>query len=276
MATQTLFTSNFQIQYDDSEYTGVGELAAVQSRALAFKNVCESDYSQLCGWFGIAVGAGLGPSNRVIVTLTKNVRGAVNFGYSENNPRMNVNPELGASDDFDLGLFVAELIEILMDYTGRNRWDPSNSGGEGLSRVAAELLHPQYAPQGGAFVNAWLASDPTTDPTAAVADSEFRKDWVSQNFTGGPLKAGGNVGGDDDSYSYGCSMLFIYYLKTQLGYSMAQIIQNGAGTLEATYQRLTNARLTAFPRSGRSSTDILHAASKSPPTTPSRLATWTN
>jgi hypothetical protein len=133
--------------------------------------------------------------------------------------------------------FVAEMIEILMTFKGP--WRPGDSGGEGLSRVAAELLHPQY---GNGFVNAWLAAD----PTSAVADSEFRKDWVSQNFTGGPLKAGGSVRGDDDSYSYGCAMLFIYYLKSQLGFSMPQVVQNGGATLADTYRVLTNGQVNGF------------------------------
>ena len=146
-----------------------------------------------------------------------------------------INPELGSSDDSVLGIFVAEMIEILMRFKGP--WNPADSGGEGLSRVAAQLLHPQY---GTGYVNAWLASDPTTDPTSAVADSEFRKDWVSQNFTGGPLRAAGkSVRGDDDSYSYGCAMLFIYYLKSQLGFSMPQIVQRAGATLADTYQALT-------------------------------------
>jgi hypothetical protein len=241
MTFTTLLTSNFQIQFDPAEYPGPGELSGVQERAAAFGNVCEPDYAVLCEWFGVAVGAGLGPSNRVVVTLTKGVRGGSNTGYSASHPQMRVNPELGASDDRVLGIFVAEMIEILMTYKGP--WGPGNSGGEGLSRVAAQLLHPQF---GMGFVNAWLASDPTVDPTSAVADSEFRKDWVSENFTGGPLRAGGSVRGDDDSYSNGCAMLFIYYLKSQLGFSMPQVVQNGGATLADTYQALTNGQTNGF------------------------------
>src|SRR5262249_33865307 len=154
-----------------SEFSGSGELIGVQSRAAAFVNGCEPDYAALCDWFGVPVGEGLGPSNRVIVTLTKAGRGGLHYGYSNNNPNMLVNPRLGAFDGFVLGIFVAEMSEILMSYKGN--WGPGNSGGEGLSRVSAQLLHPQY---GNDYVNAWLASDPTTDPTAAVADSKFRKD----------------------------------------------------------------------------------------------------
>jgi hypothetical protein len=112
--------------------------------------------------------------------------------------------------------------------------------------VAAELLHPPFAPTGtDNSVNAWLASDPTQDPTSAVADSVFRKDWVSENFTGGRLKAGGNVAGDQDSYSFGCAMLFIYYLKDQLDFSMPGIVQNGP-TLAGAYGAATGGRTGGF------------------------------
>ena len=240
MALETFQSSNFQVQFESTEYTP-NELLIVRPRAQALPNGCEADYATLCGWFGVAVGAGLGPANRVIVTLTKNIRGASNTGYSASNPKMTVNATIGGTDDYVLSLFVAEMIEILMSYKGK--WNAGDSGGEGLSRVAAQLLHPVF---GNGFVNAWLASDPTTDPTSAVDDSEFRKDWVSKNFTGGPLKAGGAVRGDDDSYSYGCAMLFIYYLKSQLGYSMPQIVQNGGATLADTYRNLTDGQTNAF------------------------------
>ena len=59
---QTLFTTNFEIQYDEGELGEVNELQAVQRRAVAFQNGCEGDYAQLCDWFGIAIGAGLGPN----------------------------------------------------------------------------------------------------------------------------------------------------------------------------------------------------------------------
>jgi hypothetical protein len=240
MALETLLTHDFQIQFDLAEYTQQ-EQPAIQRRADILESACETDYDTLCGWFGKAVGAGLGPSNRVIVTVTKNIRGASNTGYSTHHPQITINPELGSADDVFLGLFVAELSEIMMSYTGL--WDPANSAGEGLSLVAAQLLHPQF---GTGFVNAWLAADPTTDPSAAVADDAFRKDWVTQNFTGGPLKAGGNVNGDQDTYSYGCAMLFLSYLKDQLGHPVPQIVQAGAGTLDATYRKLTNGRTDGF------------------------------
>jgi hypothetical protein len=170
MSYTVLLTSNFQIQYDPMEYSGRGEFSGVQARAKAFLTGCEPDYTTLCEWFGVAVGAGFGPSNRVIITLTKSVREASNTGYSISHPKMRVNPELGSSDDRVLGLFVAEMIKILMSFKGA--WNPGDSSGEGLSRVAAELLHPQF---GNGFVNAWLASHRGTHRTSLLD----RDDWVA-------------------------------------------------------------------------------------------------
>jgi hypothetical protein len=93
-----------------------------------------------------------------------------------------------------------------------------------------------------------VASDAPNDPTSAQADDTYRKDWVTQNFLGGPNKKNppGHIKGDDDAYSIGCAMLFIYYLKDQLGYSMPAIVQNGAATLDGTYRLLTNGRNDGF------------------------------
>ena len=111
---------------------------------------------------------------------------------------------------------------------------------------------------------------PPGNPSSPVADSQFRKDWVSENFTGGPLKAGGFVNGDDDSYSYGCAILFIYYLKDQLGFSMSQIVK----MVRRHWMTPTVSSPTGAPmRSGDSSrswTDTFPSARSSPQTTHSR------
>ena len=101
MALETFQSSNFQVQFESTEYTP-NELLIVRPRAQALPNGCEADYATLCGWFGVAVGAGLGPANRVIVTLTKNIRGASNTGYSASNPKMTVNATIGGTDDYVL------------------------------------------------------------------------------------------------------------------------------------------------------------------------------
>jgi hypothetical protein len=92
-------------------------------------------------------------------------------------------------------------------------WNCGGSAGEGLSRVLATELHPASL---GRFVSAprWLNS--------------ARLDWITQT-----------EGTDSDYVSIGCATLFINYLRHQLHFSLAQIVQAGGTTLQQTYERLT-------------------------------------
>ncbi len=123
------------------------------------------------------------------------------------------------ADDGVQGLFVAEIIEVLMDYRNiKNKkvsWHGNMSDGEGLSRVAAATLHPvgYYSALNGPFVHTWLKNGrgnwvTTTDPTDKTEDS------------------------------FGCAILFIYYLRDQLNHSISAIIQKADDSLENTYQAL--------------------------------------
>jgi hypothetical protein len=242
MALETFLSTNLQVQFETTDFSA-SDAIAVGNRAQAMLPLCETDLATQCRWFGVDPSSSFGPFNRVVITLN-GVRGGSNTGYSSHQSQMQVNPELGSTTDFVVGIFAEEMIEILMSLKGG--WHAGFSDGEGLSRVAGDLLHPNAGLSSP--VNAWLVVDPTTDPTAAVADTVFRQDWVSVNFEGGPLKAGGNVAGDQDSYSVGCSMLFIFYLKDQLGFTMSQICQKGRGTLSDTYNALTGSVAGAFDR----------------------------
>lgn len=73
MAIEAYQTKNFQVQFEVNDFSA-SEVLAVRSRAQYVQGHCEADYAVLCGWFGLAVGAGLGETNRVVITLTKNVR----------------------------------------------------------------------------------------------------------------------------------------------------------------------------------------------------------
>jgi hypothetical protein len=55
---------------------------------------------------------------------------------------------------------------------------------------------------------------------------------------------------DGDVYSYGCALLYLFYLHSQLGYSTESIIHNGAGTLAGTYNKLTGRNDAFDPFSG--------------------------
>ncbi len=97
-------------------------------------------------------------------------------------------------------LFVAELAEILMEFSG-SAWNPGNSMGEGLSLLAAETLHPigYYATGQGPRINTWLNGS--------------RPDSISSS-----------VETDKDAVSYGCAVLFLNYLRYQRQFSFESII----------------------------------------------------
>ena len=83
MALMIFQASNFQVQFESTDFSPA-ELQIVQPRAAALPGTFETDFATLCGWFGIPVGKGFGPSNRVIVTLNKTIRGASEFRAARN------------------------------------------------------------------------------------------------------------------------------------------------------------------------------------------------
>jgi hypothetical protein len=115
--------------------------------------------------------------------------------------------------DLEVALYVAELSESFMGPQGGG-WDCGFSNGEGLSRFCAE----QETPAGtlDAFV---------TGPAWAQAGFP---DWVSQTEQT-----------DRNAVSTGCSIVYIYWMSSSLGFTIPQIVQAGGATLSANYQQLT-------------------------------------
>jgi hypothetical protein len=103
--------------------------------------------------------------------------------------------------EFPRFVFVAELAEILMGFTGYG-WDAGHSPGEGLSNLLGALLHPAgyYDTGQGPRINQWL------NGSVGVPPIPPRADFVSNT-----------VNTDKDILSYGCGILFINYLVYQLG-----------------------------------------------------------
>jgi hypothetical protein len=254
-------TANFTVRYETADRGNnlaydAPTLALVHRRAKHILDICEADYGQLCQWFGVSIGAGFGPSNRTVVTLTTSdgsgglLYGAYNVGYSHPST-VNANPytNFGSAGDDEViaALFVAEFAEVMMSYQG-DVWNSGWSNGEGLSRVSAHLLHPAIitsffdgAPYDTMFwlqqppnSNGWEAAGQSTNPASLPDHTSFQQDWVSQTFKGLD-----GVHGDADWFSFGCAILFIYYLKSQRSFSMAQIVQSSGHTLEEHYQSLT-------------------------------------
>lgn len=141
---------------------------------------------------------------------------------------------LDAMLEFPRFVFVAELAEILMDFTGYG-WGAGNSMGEGLSNVLGALLHPTgyYDSGQGPRINQWLNGGSPPDQTPPRFDFVTTTEATDRNI-----------------YSYGCAILFINYLTSQLGRPLKDVIRAGGASLAETYARLTgqpaSAAFTAF------------------------------
>jgi hypothetical protein len=114
---------------------------------------------------------------------------------------------------------MAEVIEVFSAHQRRG-WNCGASNGEGLSRVLATELHPNQL-DGFATAADWLNSR--------------RQNFVDRNDPS-----------DQHSASTGCAVLFLYYLRYQLGYTWEQIVSHGEPTLAETYQRLTRRTSNAW------------------------------
>lgn len=136
-------------------------------------------------------------------------------------------------DEMARMLFVAELAEVLMNFSG-NGWDPGASNGEGLSRVAGAELHPlgYYRPAGsannGPYSSDWLRLPFRTRDAQDASAAGPRYDFVSVTENT-----------DQNDLSFGCATLFIYYLHTQLNFSWQAIATSPGGTLAETFAHLT-------------------------------------
>jgi hypothetical protein len=217
---QTLATTtNFVIQFNDA-------FPFAKQRAQKLQQSAEGEFATLRTWFQNTTG--FGTSNRVTLLVdTKSL--AWNNGYHTNGTSLVIMHHFNGqgadamADDAVMGLFIAEIIEVLMScrdvQTNTITWVENHSDGEGLSRMAVGLLHPASYYNGtylqGPYVNGWL-------------QSAARHDWITTNEAS-----------DTDGDSFGCSLLFLYWLHSQLGHSMTEIVTKAGATLEATYHALT-------------------------------------
>ena len=144
-------------------------------------------------------------------------------------------------------LWMAEWSEILMSLT--SNWNAGDSSGEGLSHYCALQLflsghNEYYTPANNQiFVQNWLNGDGTTNPGTTRRPTRARSDWVNT-----PSRAadGGRHArhGDGDPVSYGCALAFIYYLTTQLGFTINEVIAKYYSNLASCYHGVTATRPT--------------------------------
>ena len=192
--------------------------------------LCEKDYTTIKGYFGGLKPPHL-PINVIIADLTNTSVGACGGdkppgggAYHCGCAGVDVYCDIQKTPSLDPGftefLLVAELVEVFEGAQNKG-WDCSASTGEGLSRVLAAALYPDEL-EGFNSAYAWL--------------DDGRPDWVNRtNKT------------DDADVSNGCSVLFLNYLRYQLGHPWNMIIQAAAPTLAGTYFRLTGESTDPFP-----------------------------
>lgn len=225
-------TTHFQFEYENTL-----DVPKVRALALALGPTGEQDFATLVGWWGGIVPSGV----PFLVTISPGDDG----GGANNDNVKNVNLRLGATSDFVLARWtlMAEVSEIFMAAEPQG-WHPGDSSGEGLSQLVANTLYPAEVTRlNGPQV--WLDTNP-------------RPDWV-----------GTTEAKDFDFTSFGCALLFLYYLRSQLGFEIAPIIRAASPTLEGVFGNLTQDH-DAFAQFAA----VL--AARFPPGTPSELSGSTN
>ena len=214
-------TTHYQFTYDGS-LGGPGGIEPARTNQVLAN--CEADFNLMSGWFN---NIALDVNFRVTVNVTQNTGGA-SWNLSGGNLTVTINSGTG-NQGFVRYLLVSEMTEQFMRAQGRGWYGQNTEGsqGEGLSRfLAAQFLSANglgAVPSGFLNSNSWLNSS--------------RQDFVN------------NINKSDDGPDAitGCSLLFIYYLFSQLGFTINQIVAAGAGTLGGVYRNLTGDTADPFP-----------------------------
>lgn len=197
----------FKVYYDNDLGTAVG--GALGDSVLAR---CDADYEAIFAIFG-SVTPPL-PMTCIVSTYA-HAQGGYHHSCIDNTIYVSgeaLPPPHAADAATALAVLVAEEVEVFSAAQGLG-WNCADTNGEGLSRVLAEELYPGVLDY---------------FHTADVWLDMGRPDYVSNN-----------AGTDQDSFSNGCSVVFLYFLHYVLGYDWSAIVQAGGSTLEQTYQHLT-------------------------------------
>ncbi|MCS6305335.1 MAG: hypothetical protein H8K07_16965 [Nitrospira sp.] len=213
-------TTHYQFQYDDS-LAGAG--GPEPARTNAMMAACENDFNLMSGWFG---NIALTVSTPIAVNVVPGPYASAGWG-----PPITLKPGNASNAILCRYLLVSEVTEMFMLAQNRGWFAPdgSNEGsaGEGLSRfLASQFLvsigQPPAMP-GFGLANGWMNSP--------------RQDFVNHIDTG-------DHGIDAKT---GCSILFIYYLFTQLGFTINQIVAAAASELAGVYANVTGDGSDPFP-----------------------------
>jgi hypothetical protein len=179
----------------------------------ALLDTAEQNFNTLSSWFGGVIPTG----TPFLVKI--NLGG----GGGSNDNIKNINLTVGATTNFNYCRFVlvAEVSEIFMRAAG-SHWHSGDSSGEGLSQLTAFMLYPdQVGVLNGPEV--WLNTSINPSP-----EKPARPDFVAKTEPS-----------DNNFVSFGCALLFLYYLRSQLGFNISPIIRAAADSLEGVYINLT-------------------------------------
>ena len=246
-------TTNFQLDTTDSFWAGLtaAQKTNVGNNATFLQGQAEGAFTTTTGWFGTDT-TRFGTSHRQEVSFDlPDNNGASNSGYGSTiHIAAQANNSGSSAGPIVCMLWMAEWSEILMSLT--SNWNAGDSSGEGLSHWCALQLflsgHNSYYTPGNnrIFVQNWLNGDGAPNQGSTVPNSA-RSDWVNQTYTGSTVN-GTFVHGDGDPVSYGCALAFIYYLTTQLGFTINEVIEKYNSNLASCYHGVTSDSIDPFPR----------------------------
>jgi hypothetical protein len=223
-------TGFYQFQYDDS-LAGANEPGRTNQVIAS----ADADFNQMSGWFrNISLG-GNGPISVNIIPPGQ-PGACTNTGACWGIAAGTLKVTISLQNIDAVGiryLIVAEVVERFMQVQSSGWFGAGTEGsqGEGLSRfLAAQLLAVNglgKPPAGFYNSNAWLSTS-RTDFVNSTAATDDGPDAVT-----------------------GCSLLFIYYLFSNLTFSIDAIVGAGAATLGGVYRNLTGVSADPFPAFSR-------------------------
>jgi len=218
-------TTHFSFQYDSTlQKTAANPSGVEPARTNAVIAAAESDYTLMKGWFGNSINV-----TGLTVQVTTQGGGA-SWNGSTSSATVQLKPGNNSDPNFLRFLIVAEVTEIFMlgQSAGWFQGGDEGSKGEGLSR----FLSVQFLQINGLINN------------GIQSGFDVAEDWLNssrQDFV--------NNNPDDNApdATTGCTTLFIYYLFTQLGFTIPQIVAAAASTMAGVYTNLTGDSSDPFP-----------------------------
>jgi hypothetical protein len=218
-------TTHYHFEYDGSlQATAANPGGPEPARTNDVIDNCEADFALMSRWFG---NTALDVDFKIPVNVTPNDSGGA-WGKSGRALTVTINPGSSGANHIRY-LLVSEMVEQFMRAHGRNWFGDGTEGseGEGLSRfLAAQMLalNGLGNPRSDFYnSNTWLKS--------------AREDYVTKI----------EPKDDGPSAPTGCSLLFIYFLFAQLGFSIEQIVAAGATLPSDVYRNLTSDPANPFP-----------------------------